>query len=166
MSRLETLKHLAQIARQHQWLLATAESCTGGGVAKAMTELPGSSAWFTCGLVTYSNAAKTSLLGVQPTSLQVFGAVSEAVVKEMVAGACIHGQADFALATSGVAGPEGGTPEKPVGCVWLAWGSAKEQQALRCDFTGDRRAIRESSIDRGLEELLGYLQQISQATAN
>ncbi|SFB99452.1 nicotinamide-nucleotide amidase [Marinospirillum celere] len=159
MSRLKILQELAELLGKHQWMLATAESCTGGGVAKAITELPGSSAWFNCGLVTYSNSAKTALLGVQPTSLQAFGAVSETVVKEMVAGACIHGQAHFALATSGVAGPEGGTADKPVGTVWLAWGSAQEQQTLVCHFPGDRRSIREASIDRVLEELLYYLQQ-------
>ncbi len=160
MTRQDTLEQLAKLAQQHGWVLATAESCTGGGIAKAITELPGSSAWFSCGLVTYSNLAKINLLGVQPKDLESLGAVSETVVKAMVAGACNQGSADFAVATTGIAGPGGGSPEKPVGQVWLGWGSAQEQQTLCCQFSGDRHQIREASIDQALQALLDYLKQI------
>ncbi|WP_114417455.1 CinA family protein [Marinospirillum perlucidum] len=158
-TRLTQLESLAEICTSQGWMLATAESCTGGGIAKAMTEVAGSSSWFTAGLVTYSNTSKEKLLGVQPASLATGGAVSEAVVKEMVAGACLRTGADFALATSGVAGPGGGTPEKPVGTVWIAWGSANLQQALKCHFPGDRRAIREASIDQALQLLKNHLEK-------
>lgn len=159
MNRDALIAQLAQLAIQQNKLLATAESCTGGGVAKALTEIAGSSAWFTCGLVTYSNQAKQALLGVRSETLASHGAVSEAVVREMVMGACQRGAADLAVAISGVAGPGGGTAEKPVGCVWLAWGNATRQHAIRMDFKGDRRAIREASIDRALQGLLDELQQ-------
>ena len=159
-SRAAVLQALASLASQRGWLLATAESCTGGGLAKAMTELPGSSAWFTCGLVTYSNQAKTRLLGVASDDLNQFGAVSEEVVRAMVAGACTRGVADFAVATSGIAGPGGGSAEKPLGTVWLGWGSASHQEALCCHFSGDRRQVREASIDQALVVLLGYLNRV------
>src|SRR5690606_15281969 len=103
------------------WRVATAESCTGGGVAAAITITPGSSAWFEYGFVSYANNAKQALLGVAPATLSQEGAVSEAVVLEMVAGALLVSQANIAVAVSGVAGPGGGSPEKPVGYVWFAW---------------------------------------------
>lgn len=159
MNRTSLIHDLARLATQQNKLLATAESCTGGGVAKALTEVAGSSAWFTCGLVTYSNQAKHLLLGVDESTLIQQGAVSEAVVKQMVAGACERGRADLAVAISGVAGPGGGSDAKPVGCVWLAWGNASEQWAQRYLFKGDRRAIREASIDQALQGLLQVLQK-------
>ncbi|WP_404419967.1 CinA family protein [Marinospirillum sp.] len=159
MQRNPMIEKLATLALANNWMLATAESCTGGGIAKALTEVAGSSAWFGYGLVTYSNQAKQQLLGVQETSLQAFGAVSEQVVKEMVAGACRVSGADFAVATSGVAGPGGGSAEKPVGTVWLAWGNLQEQQACCCHFSGNRRDIREASIDTVLEQLLDFLEK-------
>lgn len=150
---------IAELAIAANYQLATAESCTGGGVAKALTEIAGSSVWFTCGLVTYSNLAKQNLLGVAKTTLESHGAVSEAVVKEMVKGACQKGSADLAVAVSGVAGPTGGSPEKPLGYVWLAWGTATQQHAQVFNFTGNRRQIREASIDKALEGLLDWLQK-------
>lgn len=159
MNRNQIIEQLAKLATQQNKMLATAESCTGGGVAKALTEIAGSSAWFTHGLVTYSNQAKQRLLGVRAETLAAHGAVSEAVVREMVVGACLQGNADLAVAISGVAGPGGGTDEKPVGCVWLAWGNATQQNAVRENFKGDRHAIREASIDRALQGLLNELQQ-------
>lgn len=159
MDRSQIIEQLARLATQQNKMLATAESCTGGGVAKALTEIAGSSAWFTCGLVTYSNQAKQTLLGVHAATLAAHGAVSEAVVREMVVGACQRGAADLAVAISGVAGPGGGTDAKPVGCIWLAWGNATRQHAIREDFKGDRYAIREASIDRALQGLLDELQQ-------
>lgn len=159
VSRLELLEQLASQALAARLILATAESCTGGGVAKALTEIAGSSAWFTAGLVTYSNTAKEKLLGVKAATLQAEGAVSAATVKEMVAGACLATGADVAVAVSGVAGPEGGSSTKPVGTVWLAWGNAQQQTAQVYNFVGNRRAIREASIDTALQGLLVWLQK-------
>lgn len=159
MNRISLINEIAHLATQQNKMLATAESCTGGGVAKALTEVAGSSAWFTCGLVTYSNQAKHLLLGVDESTLVQQGAVSEAVVKQMVAGACVRGEADLAVAISGVAGPGGGSDDKPVGCVWLAWGNTSEQWAQRFLFNGNRRDIREASIDQALQGLLQALQK-------
>jgi len=123
--------------------LATAESCTGGWIAEAVTAIPGSSAWFDCAFVTYSNDAKQTMLGVSADTLSHRGAVSEATVREMVAGALARSRADVALAVSGIAGPDGGTADKPVGTVWIAWGkrdgatSAKLFQFDNCG--GDAR---------------------------
>ena len=108
--------------KAHGLMLATAESCTGGGVAQAVTAIAGSSAWFERGFVTYSNQSKQQMLGVTEATLIGHGAVSEATVRAMVAGALQHGAAQVALAVSGIAGPDGGTPDKPVGTVWFAWG--------------------------------------------
>lgn len=157
--RTVLLTKIAELATAANFQLATAESCTGGGVAKALTELAGSSAWFTGGLVTYSNQAKQQLLGVTASDLEQQGAVSEPVVKAMVKGACQALGADLAVAISGVAGPGGGSVAKPVGYVWLAWGNAVQQQATVFNFTGDRRQIREASINKALDGLLEWLQK-------
>jgi len=158
-SRMALVSRLAKLAISANYQLATAESCTGGGVAKALTEIAGSSAWFTAGLVTYSNQAKQNLLGVTEAMLEKQGAVSKAVVKAMVKGACERAQADLAVALSGVAGPGGGSPEKPVGTVWLAWGTKEKQLAKVFNFTGNRRQIREASIDKALEGLADWLEK-------
>ncbi|CNF06234.1 nicotinamide-nucleotide amidase [Yersinia intermedia] len=120
-----------------------AESCTGGWVAKALTDIAGSSAYFDRGFVTYSNAAKHDLLGVSETTLANYGAVSEAVVREMALGALREANADFAVSISGIAGPDGGSADKPVGTVWFAF-AACEGQILACKqiFPGDRDAVR------------------------
>lgn len=157
--RTALINKIAKQAIAADYQLATAESCTGGGVAKALTEIAGSSAWFTCGLITYSNTAKQNLLGVTKTTLENHGAVSEAVVKAMVKGACLKGNANLAVAISGVAGPAGGSPEKPVGTVWLAWGTSENQRAQVFNFSGDRRQVREASIDKALEGLLDWLEE-------
>ena len=130
--------------RAHGMMLATAESCTGGGVASAVTEIAGSSAWFDRGFVSYSNQAKVEMLGVSPDTLARLGAVSEATVREMVAGALHHSQAQLALSVSGIAGPGGGTAEKPVGTVWFAWGIKEGVCIARLfQFAGNRAEIRE-----------------------
>jgi len=140
-------------------MAATAESCTGGWIAKILTDVPGSSAWFDRGFVTYTNEAKQDLLGVRADTLAAHGAGSEATVREMVAGALAHSRAGVAVAVSGVAGPTGGTAEKPVGTVWLAWGSRERGlRTERCRFDGDREAVRRQAVARaiqGLDELLG-----------
>jgi nicotinamide-nucleotide amidase len=136
-------------------MLATAESCTGGGVAEAVTEIPGSSEWFERGFITYANQAKVEMLDVREETLRLHGAVSEAVVREMAEGALRHSHAHIALAVSGIAGPGGGTPEKPVGTVFLAWSLRDgETRARRVQLTGSRAEIREQSVRIALEGLL------------
>ena len=158
-ARLQTLaEQAAGHLRDTGRVLATAESCTGGWIAKAVTDLPGSSDWFAYGLVSYSNTAKQELLGVAATTLVEHGAVSEEVVREMAEGAVHRGEADLAVAVSGVAGPSGGTRDKPVGLVWFAW-AVMGQRGLRthtqaCHFSGDREAVRRQTVARALEELL------------
>jgi nicotinamide-nucleotide amidase len=139
-------------------MLATAESCTGGWVAKVLTDLAGSSAWFERGFVTYSNAAKQEMLGVDPLSIEQYGAVSEATVSEMATGAIVHSQAGAALSISGIAGPGGGSAEKPVGTVWFAW--AIKGQAVRtrcCQFPGDRDAVRQQAVETALQGMVDLL---------
>lgn len=141
------------------WRMATAESCTGGWAAQAVTAIPGSSVWFDRGFVTYSNEAKQEMLGVQAATLATHGAVSEATVREMAAGALVHSRADAACAISGIAGPGGGSAEKPVGTVCFAWaltGRAVETTTLH--FGGERRAIRAQSVRFALQGLLDRLQ--------
>jgi len=135
--------------------VATAESCTGGWIAKALTDLAGSSAYVYGGLVTYSNEAKTALLGVPGDLIQNHGAVSEPVVRAMVAGVLDRTGADLAVAVSGVAGPGGGSDEKPVGTVWIASGNRSGDRHAECKlFSGDRDAVRLATVVRALELLL------------
>ena len=143
-------------------MVSTAESCTGGWVAKAITDVAGSSEVFAYGLVSYSNGAKESLVGVQPKTLHVHGAVSEAVVAEMAEGALRLSGADIAVAVSGVAGPTGGSKDKPVGTVWFAWAvrdGADANTDSSCEhFTGDRELVRESTVAyalQGVRERIG-----------
>ncbi|MBK5962908.1 damage-inducible protein CinA [Thiocystis minor] len=138
--------------------LTTAESCTGGWVAKTVTDIAGSSAWFDRGFVTYSNAAKQEMLGVASETLDAHGAVSEPVAKEMVAGALARSQADTAVAITGIAGPGGGSVDKPVGTVWFAWGMPGQQVLTGCDrFDGDRDRVRQQAVRVALEGLLEHL---------
>lgn len=144
---------------EHQGLtIATAESCTGGWVAKVLTDRPGSSVYVHSGLVTYSNDAKQRLLGVTSDSLAAHGAVSEPVVREMVAGALKVTGTDLAVATSGVAGPGGGSVHKPVGTVWFAWGTRDDIRTARCRFDGDREAVRRQSVLYVLQSVTEFLQ--------
>lgn len=138
--------------------LVTAESCTAGWIAKAITDIPGSSQWFEAGLVTYSNEAKVELLGVRPSTLARRGAVSEEVVREMARGALAVTRADVAVAVSGIAGPDGGTPAKPVGTVWFCWATRRGRsinvRTRRVRFGGGRKAVREKSVALALRGLL------------
>jgi len=137
------------------WMLVTAESCTGGWVAEAVTMVSGSSAWFERGFVTYTDLAKQEMLGVQSTTLERHGAVSEATVREMVTGALAHGRGDVAVSVSGVAGPTGGTPAKPVGMVCLGWGvRGREPISVTRHFPGDREAVRRFAVIEALEGLI------------
>ncbi|GED21089.1 CinA family protein [Halomonas halmophila] len=150
-------ERLGALCRQRRVVLSTAESCTGGGVASAITAIAGSSDYFETGYVTYSNAAKMRLLGVDESLLITHGAVSRAVVEAMVAGACADSGADLAVAISGVAGPGGGSPEKPVGTVWLAWGHQGQSVAECLHLTGDRDAVRQAAVQEALAGLVRWL---------
>jgi nicotinamide-nucleotide amidase len=139
--------------------LATAESCTGGWIAKACTDLSGSSRWFVGGAVAYADAAKTAILGVPVAMLADRGAVSEPVVRAMAQGALERFEADYSIAVSGVAGPDGGTPDKPVGTVWFAWGRRNPaggiQISTHCEILpGDRDSVRRRTVQRALAGLL------------
>jgi nicotinamide-nucleotide amidase len=139
--------------------LATAESCTGGWLAKVVTDIPGSSGWLDRGFVVYSNAAKTEMLGVDAGTIATEGAVSEPVARAMAVGALARSDAQIAIAITGIAGPEGGSDDKPVGTVWFAWAFADgEVSAQRLQFAGNREEVRHQSVRVALErlsELLG-----------
>ncbi len=156
--------------RARSWHLASAESCTGGLIAAACTEQAGSSDWFDCGFVTYSNRAKTDLLGVDAVLIAEHGAVSQAVALAMASGALARCNADLAVAVTGVAGPSGGSADKPVGTVWLAWawragagGGATDGAAVTdavCQhFPGDRAAVRQATVACAVQGLLDRLDQ-------
>lgn len=157
----------AQLGRQLQAAgaqVTTAESCTGGGIAEAITRIPGSSAWFEAGYVTYSNAQKTKQLGVCSDFFAAVGAVSQEVVEAMARGAQGHSGARYAVAVSGVAGPDGGSPEKPVGTVWLAWGDGERLFSVRKQFTGNRDEVRRQTVEAALSGLLRLLAEENPAT--
>ncbi|GAB4212923.1 MAG: CinA family protein [Rhodoferax sp.] len=149
-----TLAALAQTLTQRGWMLCTAESCTGGLIAAACTERAGSSAWFERGFVTYSNAAKTELLGVPAQSIAQHGAVSAEVAQAMARGALAQSAAQCALAVTGIAGPDGGSPAKPVGTVWLAWAGPFGVHTEVQRFAGDRAAVRAATVRHALQKLL------------
>ena len=159
---------VADTLLQHGWMLATAESCTGGLIAGHCTDLAGSSQWFERGFVTYSNEAKHEMLGVDLKLIQTQGAVSEAVARAMALGALRHSRAQVSLAITGVAGPDGGSPTKPVGTVWVAWALPSDSgptlgadtafvSAAQLALTGDRAAVRQASCEHALLGLLKLL---------
>lgn len=154
---MDSISHLAaQLGRQLQAAgaqVSTAESCTGGGIAEAITRIPGSSAWFEAGYVTYSNAQKSKQLGVPAELFATVGAVSREVVEAMVRGAQARSGARYAVAVSGVAGPDGGSAEKPVGTVWLAWGDGERLYSLCKHFPGDRGEVRRQTVEAALAGL-------------
>jgi len=144
----------ADEVQRQKLMLVTAESCTGGWIAKTLTDLPGSSAWFDAGVVTYSYEAKESLLGVNPRTLEHDGAVSEETALEMVSGALARFGAGVAVAVTGIAGPSGGTPEKPVGTVWIGWKRRGGYAHARLyQFAGDREAVRRQTVAAALAGL-------------
>ena len=155
------IPELALALTDRAWMLATAESCTGGSIAKACTDWSGSSQWFEAGLVTYSNAAKTKLLGVNADLIEAHGAVSEPVAKAMAQGAAVATGAQVTIATTGIAGPAGGTPDKPVGTVWLAWsvdGIVRTQHQV---FTGNREQVRNATVVFALQHTLELLRKLA-----
>ena len=140
------------------WMLTTAESCTGGLIAAACTDLAGSSQWFERGVVSYSNAAKTELLGVDADLIAQHGAVSEPVARAMAEGALARSHAQVSLAVTGVAGPTGGSADKPVGTVWLAWCVDGATHSEVQHFAGDRAAVRAATVRHALARLVDWLQ--------
>lgn len=152
---------LGDVLAQQGKTIATAESCTGGWVAKILTDRAGSSAYIMAGLVTYSNEAKQAILGVKTTVLAEHGAVSEPVVRQMVAGAVRATGVDVAVAISGVAGPGGGSADKPVGTVWFAWGTGEDNThaSVKC-FEGDRDQVRRQSVLYVLQGVTEFLQTL------
>ena len=137
--------------------LTTAESCTGGGVASAITAVPGSSNWFGYGFVSYANSAKQNLLGVSAQTIEQYGAVSEAVVEQMAVGALAASGAKYGIAISGIAGPSGGSEDKPVGTVWFAWAGPMGVLTKKHLLLGDRDAVREQAIEISLKQLLHHI---------
>jgi nicotinamide-nucleotide amidase len=147
-------ERLAQVLPARGWMLATAESCTGGMIAAACTDLSGSSNWFERGFVTYSNEAKQELLGVDPALIAQHGAVSEVVARAMAFGAIRHSHAQVSIAVTGVAGPTGGTPQKPVGTVWFGFQVEGRLSSETVRFDGDRAAVRTATVEHALRRLL------------
>ena len=144
---------VANLLLENGWFLSTAESCTGGLIAAACTDLAGSSAWFERGFVTYSNAAKTELLGVDASLITTHGAVSEPVARAMAAGALRHSHAQVSVAVTGVAGPSGGSADKPVGTVWFGFAFCSGVITEMCQFDGDRAAVRQAAVQHALTRL-------------
>ncbi|MBS0468692.1 MAG: CinA family protein [Proteobacteria bacterium] len=153
------LTAISQTLLTRGWMLATAESCTGGLIAAACTELAGSSQWFERGFVSYSNAAKTELLGVPAELIEQHGAVSEPVARAMADGAVAHGAAQVSVAVTGIAGPTGGSKDKPVGTVWFGWHVAGRTHSEMRLFAGDRAAVRSQTVRHALARLALLLRQ-------
>jgi len=151
------LADIAAQLRARGQMLATAESCTGGMIAAACTDLSGSSQWFERGFVSYSNEAKAELLGVPPALIDAHGAVSEPVARAMAAGAVAHSRAQVAVAVTGVAGPTGGSPAKPVGTVWFGWATPDGVWSEMQRFDGDRIAVRQATLEHSLSRLIALL---------
>lgn len=155
---------LGEALRRRRLMLAVAESCTGGWAAQAITSVAGSSAWFDRGFVTYTNMAKHELLGVPAETLKRYGAVSEQTARAMAEGALRASHADVALAITGIAGPGGGSPDKPIGMVCFAWSGRGRETIVRTEhFSGDRAAIRRQAVRRALAGAAGFVQEWGQA---
>ncbi|WP_370680114.1 CinA family protein [Comamonas sp. GB3 AK4-5] len=154
---MEPVPALAQALSARGWMMATAESCTGGLIAAACTDMAGSSRWFERGFVSYSNAAKSELLGVPSELIAQHGAVSEAVARAMAAGAAAHAPVQASVAVTGIAGPDGGSPDKPVGTVWFGWWVQGQLHSERMLFAGDRAAVRQATVAHALTRLLALL---------
>ena len=159
-SKLNTLAlELGNQLSGRNWRIVTAESCTGGWIAQSITAIAGSSGWFDRGFVTYSNEAKQDMLGVSASTLREHGAVSKACVRELALGALTRSRAQLAVAVSGIAGPGGGSADKPVGTVFIAWARGdRPVRVLECHFTGERESIRRQTVETALQGLLEELQ--------
>ncbi|NEX60581.1 CinA family protein [Noviherbaspirillum galbum] len=157
---IDLAARVGRVLQQKGLLLTTAESCTGGGVSQAITEIAGSSEWFDCGFVTYSNASKTELLDVPAAMIAQFGTVSEEVAGAMAEGALANSNAHVTLSTTGIAGPGGAVPGKPVGTVCFGWSREHHTHTERLVFSGDRRAVREQTVVHAMKGLLRMLEQM------
>ncbi|MFM7026053.1 MAG: CinA family protein [Limnohabitans sp.] len=157
MDSTALVQQLASHLLQRGWMMVTAESCTGGLIAASCTELAGSSNWFERGFVTYSNAAKSESIGVPAQLLAEHGAVSEAVARAMARGALLNAHAQVSVAVTGIAGPSGGSPDKPVGTVWFAWCVHDHIDSERQVLSGDRAEVRNASVEHALQGLLDRL---------
>lgn len=155
---LDLAARVGQALEGKRLLLATAESCTGGGVAQAITEIAGSTGWFERGFVTYSNASKTDMLEVPAALIAQVGSVSEEVAGAMAAGAVANSNADVAVSTTGIAGPTGAVPGKPVGTVCFGWSKGDVTHTERLVFSGDRHAVREQTVAHALAGLLRFIE--------
>lgn len=150
--------NVSQALLPKKLMLATAESCTGGGIAHTLTEIPGSGDWFDCGFITYSNTSKNELLDVPDAVIAQFGAVSEEVAAAMASGAVANSNADIAVSTTGIAGPTGAVPGKPIGTVCFGWARGDQVHTERLVFTGDRQAVREQAVAHALRGILRFIE--------
>jgi nicotinamide-nucleotide amidase len=155
---LDLAARLGRALEAKRLVLATAESCTGGGVSQAVTEIAGSTGWFECGFVTYSNASKAEMLDVSPALIAQFGSVSEEVAAAMAEGALANSAADVTVSTTGIAGPSGAVPGKPVGTVCFGWAKGEVTLTERRVFSGDRKAVREQTVAHALQGLLRFVE--------
>ena len=156
----ELATEVGKALKQRSWLLATAESITGGSISQAITDIPGSSEWFDCGFVTYSNGSKTQFLEVPEALLAQHGAVSEEVAAEMAKGTLANTDAHITLSTTGIAGPGGAVPGKPVGTVCVGWACEKRVHTERVVFAGDRHSVRTQTAEHALKGLLKFMQEL------
>ena len=156
---MTVVEELATLLRERDWMLATAESCTGGMIAAACTDLAGSSEWFERGFVTYSNEAKIAMLGVDPALIDANGAVSEVVARAMAFGAVRHSRASVSVAVTGIAGPTGGSPQKPVGTVWFGFMVDGRLSSETRRFDGDRAAVRRLTLGHALRRMVQHLRE-------
>jgi nicotinamide-nucleotide amidase len=157
---LELAAQIGTELKAKRLLLTVAESCTGGGVAQAITEIAGSSDWFDCGFVTYSNSSKSELLNIPAALIARHGAVSEEIAAAMAEGAIANSEGNVSLSTTGIAGPTGAVPGKPIGTVCFGWVVGGVTHTERLIFTGDRHAVREQTVAHALAKLLRYLQEL------
>lgn len=154
---IELAAQVGHTLQARKLMLATAESCTGGGAAQAITSIAGSTEWFDCGFVVYSNASKIDLLDISPALIAQHGNVSEEIAGEMAKGALANSNADVVLSTTGIAGPGGAVPGKPIGTVCFGWASAHSIHTERLVFSGDRHSIREQTVAHALKGLLRFI---------
>ncbi|MFA9276038.1 MAG: CinA family protein [Candidatus Aquirickettsiella gammari] len=157
---IELAEKVGEALKSKRLLLSVAESCTGGGVSCALTEIPGSSEWFDCGFVPYSNSAKTEMLNISASLIAQHGAVSEEIAAAMAEGALANSEAHVSISTTGIAGPSGAVPGKPVGTVCFGWRIGGVTHTERKVFSGDRHAVREQTVAHSLNRLLRYVEEI------
>jgi nicotinamide-nucleotide amidase len=160
LNAIDLAEKIGEALKSRKLLLAVAESCTGGGICQAITEISGSSEWFDCGFVTYSNSSKTEILNISASLIAQHGAVSEEIAAAMAEGALANSEAHIALSTTGIAGPGGAVPGKPVGTVCFGWLVGGVTHTERKVFSGDRHAVREQTVAYALDRLLRYIDEL------